>query len=659
MAHGLLIEGQNSNQIQITGGFMNMRRVFLVFLLILTMAVTVNCGGSGGPAPAAGGGDADPEIAATAPEGDFDGDGIVNSEDDDDDDDGTPDADDCAEFDPDIYPGAVDDPDDEYVDANCDGADGDADSAVWVSVDEGAPGNPGTIDQPVDTIVEGLTIATTDPGNIRDLYIVTGEYQEDVHVEGGASLYGGYGLLDSGARDRDIETNNTTIVPKACASTTILVDGAPMTLFYTMFVDNSDSTINGLTIVGTQNGFGLFIRNSSATIINNKLNDNTPSAPRDVTVTVAITTDSTGTDDYAININNNDINMRGNGQPLEVSFGIIAIPEDGAENSLALSVIGNNIRSTGESGTAIGIYAVDNDGIPGDDETTDGNASYDLVADGNIIEMTGLYDDAGAAIMAGPMMSGGLSADRLYINSATVSNNQIFMNGSLHALIGVIVGYTREDSVVSNNVISITGSKVEGAAIYNVQASLDVYYNTIYVEGYKMYTYGVSSIFASDTPESLNYGDTEMGDVTNNIFSLSSEGCGGVIGIYERMENDDATLLERVSPKDVMNNLFHLQNGCPSQIAFYADEQRPAPELYVDDLGDLHAKVGFLAGDPTVFDSNIEGDPLFTDPVLRDFTVMTGSPAIDSGYDFEEGWLDILGTSRPQGEEVDIGAFEQ
>ncbi|HEY5934048.1 MAG TPA: choice-of-anchor Q domain-containing protein, partial [Kofleriaceae bacterium] len=50
---------------------------------------------------------------------------------------------------------------------------------------------------------------------------------------------------------------------------------------------------------------------------------------------------------------------------------------------------------------------------------------------------------------------------------------------------------------------------------------------------------------------------------------------------------------------------------------------------------------------------------LFTDAAGGDLTLRDASPAIDSGMDPGAPQLDVLGTARPQGAGIDIGAYEK
>jgi parallel beta-helix repeat protein len=61
----------------------------------------------------------------------------------------------------------------------------------------------------------------------------------------------------------------------------------------------------------------------------------------------------------------------------------------------------------------------------------------------------------------------------------------------------------------------------------------------------------------------------------------------------------------------------------------------------------------------TVLDHNLTGtDPKFVNAAAWDFHLQLGSPAIDAGIAVSLVTTDIVGTPRPQGGGVDIGAFE-
>ncbi len=91
-------------------------------------------------------------------------------------------------------------PDDDFEDTNCDGIDGDASRAVFVSPD-GDDLAAGTQDDPVATINAGIELAQE--GGL-DVYVCNGEYDREVRLESiGVNIYGGYDCKSDWKRVRD------------------------------------------------------------------------------------------------------------------------------------------------------------------------------------------------------------------------------------------------------------------------------------------------------------------------------------------------------------------------------------------------------------------------------------------------------------------------
>ncbi|WP_437605531.1 hypothetical protein WMF20_31075 [Sorangium sp. So ce834] len=85
----------------------------------------------------------------------------------------------------------VDLPDDAFVDANCDGIDGDASQAIFVATDGSDAGTtPGTMAQPKLTVMAGINEAVL--RGKTQVYISQGTYNGRVTLTSGVSLYGGY-----------------------------------------------------------------------------------------------------------------------------------------------------------------------------------------------------------------------------------------------------------------------------------------------------------------------------------------------------------------------------------------------------------------------------------------------------------------------------------
>ena len=98
---------------------------------------------------------------------------------------------DCAPNDVAINPAAADPPSPPaFTDSNCDGIDGNAAKAVFVSP-VGDDANPGTRTQPKRTIAAGITTAAA--AN-KQVYVTFGTFPERLDVANGVGVYGGYGL---------------------------------------------------------------------------------------------------------------------------------------------------------------------------------------------------------------------------------------------------------------------------------------------------------------------------------------------------------------------------------------------------------------------------------------------------------------------------------
>ncbi len=63
-------------------------------------------------------------------------------------------------------------------------------------------------------------------------------------------------------------------------------------------------------------------------------------------------------------------------------------------------------------------------------------------------------------------------------------------------------------------------------------------------------------------------------------------------------------------------------------------------------------------GVATVLSNNLITNPRFVNPLVFDFNLQTGSPAIDTGITLGQVTVDFKNTPRPQGAAYDIGAYE-
>jgi hypothetical protein len=119
--------------------------------------------------------------------------------------------------------GGDDAPDDAFTDSNCDGIDGDADAAIFVST-TGADGASGTMAAPLRTFGEALTLAAA---RGKSVYACNGVYAENVALATTAvSLFGGYDCEHGWRRIRD----HAVIAPPRGVPLTVAHVGSPLVI---------------------------------------------------------------------------------------------------------------------------------------------------------------------------------------------------------------------------------------------------------------------------------------------------------------------------------------------------------------------------------------------------------------------------------------------
>lgn len=103
---------------------------------------------------------------------------------------------DCAPKNASIHPGALDDPDLSFVDTNCDGIDGDASGAVFVST-VGNDANAGTRAAPLLHVNAAIAMASASVPT-KDVYVSSGAFDEGngLALADDVGVYGGYSAAD-------------------------------------------------------------------------------------------------------------------------------------------------------------------------------------------------------------------------------------------------------------------------------------------------------------------------------------------------------------------------------------------------------------------------------------------------------------------------------
>ncbi|MBT9555653.1 MAG: hypothetical protein IV100_06465 [Myxococcales bacterium] len=101
---------------------------------------------------------------------------------------------DCNDLDPKVYPGQLDDPDLGFVDANCDGFDGDANRAIFVSYACGDDDFDGGQKSPVGSLAAALLLAEKYGKEVKDQIIIDSVLPTGAKYAGGHALVSGVGL---------------------------------------------------------------------------------------------------------------------------------------------------------------------------------------------------------------------------------------------------------------------------------------------------------------------------------------------------------------------------------------------------------------------------------------------------------------------------------
>ncbi|EKD51506.1 MAG: hypothetical protein ACD_62C00243G0001, partial [uncultured bacterium] len=359
----------------------------------------------------------------------------------------------------------------------------------------------------------------------------------------------------------------------------------------------------------------------------------------------------------------------GSGGDSYVNIGILAYPAANANTALTVTVSGNTIETEGLADEVFAISAADDDSDPDDDSTADSKAAISLNVHNNTIALGSLTQGL-TAINAGVNLFtnfNGPDGDELfYLENLDVQNNTIAIDtAGNEGAIGINAGLIRQPALIANNVISITGSVSVSVPLLTYLSDIDVVYNTIYTDTVTSQALGWTAFATDSETESVNYRDKRIGEVANNIFHLrstsnnSNDPTDCATMMFEEINNTvNASYVTAASPETFRNNDVFLDSDCQAQYV-YGDATDVGTNTPIDTVTQLNAKTGFSASDPTISANNISADPDFTNLTAGDFTLLNTSPCLDAGLAFDtETWTDLLGTARPLGDAVDMGAYE-
>jgi hypothetical protein len=146
-------------------------------------------------------------------------------------------------------------PDDNFLDNNGDGIDGEIARAIFVAP-AGSDANPGTMEQPKRSITSAIAAVVAD-GTKSEVYVAAGTYSETIELVEGVSIYGGYSAT-SWSRSF---TNVATI-----EGDTIAMSGTSITqamVIDLLTVESADNT------TGAGNSTGIYLADSEGISLRN------------------------------------------------------------------------------------------------------------------------------------------------------------------------------------------------------------------------------------------------------------------------------------------------------------------------------------------------------------------------------------------------------
>jgi protein-disulfide isomerase len=162
------------------------------------------------------------------------------------------------------YQSSTDIPDEGFVDANCDGIDGNVSSAVFVAT-TGNDSWAGTREQPVMTISRALLLASAN-GKTQVL-VSAGTYSEVVDLRTGVGVFGGYSAVDNWTRSASYETViQGGVVNDVTGGRVTGVDGRNLSV--TTIVDRVTINTTGFS-GGGKTSYGVYCSACSGVVLSN------------------------------------------------------------------------------------------------------------------------------------------------------------------------------------------------------------------------------------------------------------------------------------------------------------------------------------------------------------------------------------------------------
>ncbi len=578
----------------------------ILFSIMIPLTSFYGCGGSGVAAVV----DLDLDAiidttdncpsVANADQADLDGDGLGNLCDDDADADTVlATAGDCNDLDATVLPSAVDSPDIDYIDSNCDGMDGVVSNAIWVAGDGNDVTGDGSIALPYRTIQKGIDEAVLAS---KDVYVAAGSYPQAVITLNmkGVRLYGGYSALSAGTRSRNITLHS------------VLISGsAPLAV---VGFSNNDSgheaVLQGVTINGNK---AIAIVKNNPIIEGNIIN--VPNGSTSVRFAIGVVPLAPANMD--VQILNNQINLGVNTDPAGANIAIASV--NGSDGTVVkLNVHGNHIVvSQAEKVSA---------GILGWQETALALAQFDI--SNNYIETRAAVENS-IGIGLGVSFAGG-SLDEKRFDTAMIHNNivlgdRVTSSGNLATALLLVQSTNSGVVLVKNNILLAGKTAGASAGVLNYATDMDCFNNTVVTSQGAIAQMGVAVL-------GIDPVHTSDVAINNNIIT----------GLDSFLPTHSAIIIkDNVAISEMNNNLLD-----PDYPVYFSN----IPTITISNLVDVNAL--------TFAENNIEGDPQFVNASIGDFHLASSSvPGVNVGMDLSEVSTDIDGETRTVGS-YDIGADE-
>jgi len=278
-----------------------------------------------------------------------------------------------------------------------------------------------------------------------------------------------------------------------------------------------------------------------------------------------------------------------------------------------------------------------------------------------------------------------------YFEDMLVENNTIYdcQNGWNHET-------PSDETITMSNVTRFT---IRNNLMYdnhriNIDAKNEVrdgyiYGNRINTTSVWIDAYGSSGIYVDAYDDHANnisiYRNIVWGNMTGYIMGTEQGGTLNNVSFYNNIYNGTGNTFQINNHTQVQGS--HLKTDCSfinniaggdTSICFQLTDANSSFVNFTFRNNILNGSVGINIGsgqadlsyqnvDHNLFnvstslywgDNEVNGSPCFVDPVNGDYSLLSNSPAVNTGSSVSAPPFDFNGVSRPQGSKVDIGAFE-